>query len=148
MKRLVSIAIIVVLLALCACSPAKRIVGEWKTQSTVLGVVVETTYVFDENGTGKKCGAAEIPFTYEVQDNKLLITTSIIGVDVSKKEYSIDFKGNTIILTDENEVCCNIVRIAYRCRKFQLQHVLQSLAVRIAYISDIANDRRNKAFCC
>lgn len=27
MKRLVSIAIIVVLLALCACSPAKRIVG-------------------------------------------------------------------------------------------------------------------------
>ena len=104
MKRLVSIAILVVLLALCACSPAKRIVGEWKTQSTVLGVVVETTYVFDENGTGKKCGAAEIPFTYEVQDNKLLITTSIIGVDVSKKEYSIDFKGNTIILTDENEV--------------------------------------------
>ena len=104
MKRLVSIAIIVVLLALCACSPAKRIVGEWKTQSTVLGVVVETTYDFDENGTGKKCGAAEIPFTYEVQDNKLLITTSIIGVDVSKKEYSIDFKGNTIILTDENEV--------------------------------------------
>ena len=51
MKRLVSIAIIVVLLALCACSPAKRIVGEWKTQSTVLGVVVETTYVFDEINT-------------------------------------------------------------------------------------------------
>ena len=41
MKRLVSIAIIVVLLAPCACSPAKRIVGEWKTQSTVLGVVVK-----------------------------------------------------------------------------------------------------------
>lgn len=33
-----------------------------------------------------------------------MITTSHIGVDVSKKEYSIDFKGNTIILTDENEV--------------------------------------------
>ena len=31
MKRLVLIAIIVVLLALCACSPAKRIVGEWKS---------------------------------------------------------------------------------------------------------------------
>ena len=54
MKRLVSIAIIVVLLALCACSPAKRIVGEWKTQSTVLGVVVETTYVFDENAEPPK----------------------------------------------------------------------------------------------
>lgn len=98
MKRLVSIAIIVVLLALCACSPAKRIVGEWKTQSTVLGVVVETTYVFDENGTGKKCGAAEIPFTYEVQDNKLLITTSIIGVDVSKKSIPLILKGIRLYL--------------------------------------------------
>ena len=33
MKRLVSIAIIVVLLALCACSPAKRIVGEKQRMS-------------------------------------------------------------------------------------------------------------------
>lgn len=36
MKRLVSIAIIVVLLALCACSPAKRIVGEWKRKAQCL----------------------------------------------------------------------------------------------------------------
>ena len=60
MKKLVSIAIIVVLLALCACSPAKRIVGEWKTQSTVLGVVVETNALFRADSVQPVC-AGEIP---------------------------------------------------------------------------------------
>lgn len=104
MRKFVAIMLVAVTLMLCACSPAKRIVGSWKTQSTVLGVVVETTYVFNEDGTGKKCGAVDIPFTYAVEESKLRISTSVIGVEVSQKEYEISFKGSTLVLTNGDEL--------------------------------------------
>lgn len=87
----------------CACgAPEKAIIGTWKHQKTVLGVVTETTYVFKEDGTGVKSGLLDIAFTYTFSGEKLLITTATLGIE-NTEEYTYQFHLNELVLTGEKE---------------------------------------------
>lgn len=103
MRKIVTLLIVICAMMVCACSTDKSIVGTWKSQSTVLGVVTETTYVFNEDGSGSKRGIVDIPFTYSIDGNKLTITTNVIGVDISTKEYAFERSGDILELRSGNE---------------------------------------------
>ena len=103
MRKVITILIAAFVLMLAACSPAKSIIGTWKSQSTVLGVVTETSYVFNEDGSGKICNIVDIPFTYAIEGNKLTLTTNVIGLDISTKEYEFSIKGGILKLDSESE---------------------------------------------
>lgn len=102
MKKLIAMTLVLVCL-LCACAaPADKIVGTWKNQKTVLGIVTETTYVFREDGTGKRSGILDVEFTYDIIEDQLVLTFSAIGLE-SKETYSYAFEGDTLTLTGNGE---------------------------------------------
>ncbi len=104
MRKNIAILLLVgMLFVLCSCaSPEKEIIGTWKNQSTVLGVVVETTYTFNEDGTGTESSVLSVDFKYSFEGDKLLITTSILGLE-STEEYSYEFDGDKLVLTGDDE---------------------------------------------
>lgn len=104
MKKAVAVLLVLVMVVgLCSClSPKASIVGEWKSQSKVLGVVTETTYTFNEDGTGTESGIIDIGFTYSFSDDKLLMTTSILGIE-STEEYTYEFSKNKLVLTSDKD---------------------------------------------
>lgn len=104
MRKILAVALLIVmLLGLCACTALeKSIVGTWKNQSTVLGIVTETIYTFNEDGTGSKTNIVSVSFTYSFSEEKLLITTSTLGIE-NTEEYTFDFKGNKLVLTGERD---------------------------------------------
>lgn len=104
MRRAIAFALVVVMaLSLLACAkPAEKILGSWKHQSSVLGVVTETTYTFSEDGTGTKTNVLEIKFTYVITEDKLLMTTSTLGIE-NTEEYSYEFDGDQLVLTGEKD---------------------------------------------
>lgn len=104
MRKILAVALLIVmLLGLCACTaPEKSIVGTWKNQCTVLGIVTETIYTFNEDGTGSKTNIVNISFTYSFSEEKLLITTSTLGIE-NTEEYTFDFNGNKLVLTGERD---------------------------------------------
>ena len=104
MKRTIALLMVIVMaLSLFACAkPAERILGVWKHQSSILGVVTETTYTFNEDGTGTKTNVLEIKFTYAITEDKLLMTTSTLGIE-NTEEYSFEFKGDQLVLTGEKD---------------------------------------------
>ena len=102
MKKILAVVLVAVLaLAFCACFPEKQIIGTWKNQETVLGVVVETTYVFNEDGTGTMSVGNVVPveLEYSFKDDKLNITVNTLGIKTTT-EYSFDFKGDELTLTN------------------------------------------------
>lgn len=101
-KLLCGLLVCMLVLSLCACAiPQRAIVGTWKCQTTVLGVVTETRYTFNPDGTGTKSMLLDMGFTYEFSEGKLMITSS--GLSGEKTEtYLYKFKGKTLILTGEN----------------------------------------------
>lgn len=102
-KWLVGLLVVAMVLGLCACSaPEKEIVGTWKNQTTVLGIVTETVYTFNEDGTGAKTNVISVEFTYSFSDEKLCITTSTLGIE-NTEEYSYDFSGDELVLTGEKD---------------------------------------------
>ena len=104
MKRILAFILVVVMVAgLCACAkPEESIVGKWKHQNTVLGVVTETIYTFNEDGTGTKTNVIDLGFTYSFADDKLFITTSALGIEYTE-EYTYSFGINELVLTGEND---------------------------------------------
>jgi uncharacterized lipoprotein YehR (DUF1307 family) len=104
MKKIVAVMLVfVMMLGLCSCaSPEKSIIGTWKHQSTVLGVVTETTYIFNEDGTGEKSSVIDVAFTYSFSDDKLLIKTSTLGIE-NTEVYSYEFSGDKLVLTGEKD---------------------------------------------
>jgi len=102
MKKTILALLIVAILVLCACSVELAIVGTWKNQTTVLGVVTETIYTFNDDGTGSKKTVLETDFTYEVSGDKLTITTSVLGIE-STEEYTVDVSWNELTLRSEEE---------------------------------------------
>lgn len=104
MKRTIALLLVAVMaLSLFACAtPEEKILGSWKHQSSVLGVVTETTYTFNEDGTGSKTNVLEVKFTYAITEDKLLITTSVLGIE-NTEEYAYEFKGEELVLTGEKE---------------------------------------------
>lgn len=97
-------------LGLCACTaPETSIVGTWKNQSTILGVVTETVYTFNEDGTGTKSNVLDIGFTYSFSEEKLLITTSTLGIE-NTEEYDYKFNGSKLVLTGDKDTI-NLERV-------------------------------------
>ena len=96
--------LIIAVVLTVSCGAAERIVGTWKNQNTVLGVVVETTYVFNEDGTGSIGALLDIPInmTYVVEKDVLTITYNTLGVETII-EYTVAFSGETLTLTNDSE---------------------------------------------
>ena len=104
MKKIVAAVLVAVMvLGLCACSiSSKAIIGTWKNQTTVLGVVTETVYTFNEDGTGNLSNVVDMPFTYSFSDDKLLITMTVLGISTTE-EYTYEFGVNKLTLTKGDE---------------------------------------------
>lgn len=99
MRRVLSFVLVLVLVAaMCGCSPEKAIVGTWTSKNTVLGVVTETTYVFRADGTGERSGLITTAFTYTIDEDTLVLTTSVMGLE-HKESYAYRFEGKTLTLT-------------------------------------------------
>lgn len=101
-KKLLIPILLIIACLLAACSPEKAIIGTWKHQSTVFGVVTETTYVFNEDGTGTKTSLLTVEFTYTITGDVLTITTSTFGIE-SSDEYTCKFEGSKLTLTGNSE---------------------------------------------
>lgn len=104
MKRTVAVVLLfAIVVGLCACTLGEvLIVGTWKSQTKVLGVVTEVSYTFNDDGTGMRSGALDTSFTYVIEGDQLAITTSVLGVDVTE-EYTYEISGSKLVLTGENE---------------------------------------------
>jgi hypothetical protein len=103
MRRVLSFVLVLVLVAaMCGCSPEKAIVGTWTSKNTVLGVVTETTYVFRADGTGERSGLLTTAFTYTITEDALELTTSVMGLE-HKESYAYRFEGKKLTLTGGNE---------------------------------------------
>ncbi len=104
MRKILSVSLVVVMVfMLCACmAPEKAIVGVWKSQTTVLGVVTEVSYTFNEDGTGVLSNVLDLAFTYSFSGDKLLITTSALGIE-NTEEYTYELKWDTLTLTGEKD---------------------------------------------
>lgn len=104
MKRTVAVMLVLALaLSLCACTLAEKLIlGTWKSQTKVLGVVTEVSYTFNDDGTGLRSGALDTSFTYVIEEDRLTITTSVLGIDVDE-EYTFQISGSKLVLTGENE---------------------------------------------
>lgn len=101
MRKVITVLLIAAMvLMLCSCAVyEKAIIGTWKYQTTVLGVVTETTYEFKEDGKGTMTNVLPIEFTYAFVDDELHITTSALGIE-NTVEYTFEFSGSKLTLKD------------------------------------------------
>ena len=107
MKKTVSLILVVlsVVLLLTGCmKPEKKIIGTWNGEATLLGVVAEYSFTFNEDGTGKMSTGMDIgvSMTYTISDTQLDITTSVLGIN-STKTYTYAFDKNTLTLNDGSD---------------------------------------------
>lgn len=104
MRKIAALVLVVVMVfMLSAClAPKLAIVGTWKSEETVLGVVTQTSYTFNEDGTGEMTGVLTVPFTYIFTEDKLCITTKVIGIE-NTTSYTYQFSGKKLTLTGEKE---------------------------------------------
>ncbi len=106
MKAKISVLLIAVLLVcslgLAACSAEDKIIGTWTSQQTTLGVVTESSIVFNEDGTGSVSGLLGLTgnMTYVINENILTVTYNIFGVE-STKSYIFEIKGDALRLTED-----------------------------------------------
>jgi hypothetical protein len=104
MKKIISCILIVAMVAVvfagCA-NPQKKILGTWTGESTLLGIVAEYSFTFNADGTGKMTAAKDIgvSMTYTISEEKLSITTSLLGID-STTDYTYSFDKDTLTLSD------------------------------------------------
>ena len=100
-KKAIIFALVLIILVtfLSACaSPEKKIIGTWRSQTTILGVVTETKYEFKEDGTGSKTTVLEIPFTYSIEGDTITITTTVLELELDE-EFTFEINGDTLSLT-------------------------------------------------
>ena len=115
MKKTVAVALVfVMMLALCSCAvmPEKTIIGSWRCNTTILGVVTETVYTFYEDGTGVRTNAVNVDFTYSFGENdSLTITASAFGFE-NTEEYTFKFDGTKkLVLTGEDNKILTLEKI-------------------------------------
>ncbi|MBQ8830763.1 MAG: hypothetical protein IJ017_04120 [Oscillospiraceae bacterium] len=105
MKKAVSIILAVLMLVcvLTSCG-AGKLVGTWTRQYTVLGVVSEDKFVFNEDGTGTMTTVLgiDVDMTYTAEDGKLVITVNTLGLE-TEVEYTYDFEKGNLLLTADGE---------------------------------------------
>lgn len=107
MKKTVSILLVVLSLVLMfsgCMKPEDKIIGTWNGEASLLGVVADYSFTFNEDGTGKMSTALEIgvSMTYTISDTTLDITTSVLGIS-NTKSYTYAFDKNTLTLNDGND---------------------------------------------
>lgn len=106
MKAKISMLLVAVILvctlAFAACSAQDKIVGTWTSQQTTLGVVTESSIVFNEDGSGSVTGLLGLTgnMTYVINENIITVTYNILGVETTKN-YSFAVKGDTLTLTED-----------------------------------------------
>ena len=108
MKKFLCVALAFIVMAVslagCAALTEKAIIGTWTSQTTVLGVVAETEYTFNEDGTGSLSTGGlgiGIAMNYTINEDKLTITTNTLGVQITT-EYTFELDGDSLILTDKD----------------------------------------------
>ena len=107
MKKTISIllAVLVVAISLCGCEALneKRIVGTWTAETSVFGVVTETEYTFNEDGTGTMSTVLGIgiAINYTIDDDKIMINTDTPTLQMSTN-YTYEFVDDTLVLTDSD----------------------------------------------
>lgn len=112
MKKTLSVIMVLVLMltAFVGCTPnSKKIVGTWTYKKTVLSVVTEHKYVFNEDGTGTvpgTTGLVDLPMTYKIEKDQLTINTEVYG----DQEYTISFKDNTLTMTNADNISVTLTK--------------------------------------
>lgn len=105
MKKIVSIvlAVLMLLCVMTACGE-KSVVGTWTRQYTVMGVVTEDKFVFNEDGTGTMTTilGIDIDMTYTAEDGELVVIVTTLGVDTDIK-YSYAIEKGKLLLTSGGE---------------------------------------------
>ncbi len=104
MKKVISVALllVMVLTVFAGCSnPQKDIVGTWTGETSVYGYITEKTYTFYEDGTGKTETflGVEVEISYTIDDEKLTVTTSALGV-ASDTVYTYTLEDDVLTLVD------------------------------------------------
>lgn len=104
MRKVIAILLVVVMVfGVCACSSSEDlIIGTWKNQTTILGVVTETKYTFNEDGTGTKNLIFDMDFKYAISGNTLSIKITTLGVETTE-EFAFEFEGAKLKLTKDGE---------------------------------------------
>lgn len=111
MKKIISIALVLclalVLFAGCGTNEEK-IIGTWKgsVETGILNTSVNVEYTFNEDGTGsmpvlKSSVGIDVNFTYTIEGDLITIVTDA-SILSQTKVYSMEFEGDTLILTDED----------------------------------------------
>lgn len=105
MKKAISIVLVVLMLVcvLTSCGTGK-LVGTWTRQYTVLGVVTEDKFVFNEDGTGTMTTVLgiDLDITYTAEDGKLVVTFNTLGIETNV-EYTYKFEKGNLLLTSDGE---------------------------------------------
>ena len=80
----------------------KLVVGTWIAKKNTIGLISETEYIFNEDGTGSMSTILDIKvaITYKIDEENLTIVTD---TPTLKKTYvyTYDFVDDTLILTDQ-----------------------------------------------
>lgn len=105
MKKVVVLilAVLIIVGVVTACSGG-TITGTWVHYDTVLGVVTEEKFVFNEDGTGSMTTilGIETDMTYTAEDGKLIVTVSALGIE-TEHEYTYEFSKGNLLITANNE---------------------------------------------
>ena len=104
-KVLITLLLLVSVTLMFSCvTEEETIVGTWKCQNNVLGVVTENVYVFNEDGTGTMSTVLDInlAMTYTVDETSLFITTSVIDIEHTTK-YTYTLEDNQLTLKNDDE---------------------------------------------
>ncbi len=109
-KRVFTSLLLVAAIMLCSCQVlGNTVVGKWSHQENILGVITETIYVFNDDGTGSMKNLVETKFDYAVEEDTLLITTSLLGIKTTT-EYTFEFSSGDLLLT-QNEKTIVLKRV-------------------------------------
>lgn len=108
MKKILSafVALLVIIIGLSGCTDAlgeQLIIGTWSTQTNILGVVTETEYTFNEDGTGSMSTVLGIGIatTYTIDEDKIIIITDTPTLQKTFT-YTYEFVEDTLVLTDSD----------------------------------------------
>lgn len=118
MKKIISAILVSVfaLSLLAGCSKSKAIVGSWSyQQKTILNVVTERTYTFNEDGTGSVPvleGTMNKNMTYVLEGSTLTIKRGeLLDAITGEEKYTVKILGNTMTLTAQDGTSIELTKV-------------------------------------
>ncbi len=112
---LLALLLTVLSLSMLSCAERDPLVGTWKTHTSFLGVVTETSYEFRDDLTGiRKSGALDFgtSFSYKVtvsepgittESGEITIHTSLLGIK-NTEHYHYERTGDSLRLTSDKGI--------------------------------------------